>query len=158
MLSTTWNTGSDSEKSFREIVEIAKTYIKNGAKIFIGSDSFTSNKKITFASAICLQGNSNPGRYFFIRECVDKNRFNSLASKITEETRRSIEIAELLLQFEKISPENIELHLDVSPFHLNNGTSRFSDMLKGYVAGHGLECRIKPNAWASQTVADRHSK
>jgi predicted RNase H-related nuclease YkuK (DUF458 family) len=31
-------------------------------------------------------------------------------------------------------------------------------MLRGYVTGAGFECRVKPNAWASQTVADKHSK
>jgi predicted RNase H-related nuclease YkuK (DUF458 family) len=44
------------------------------------------------------------------------------------------------------------------PFNLKNATSKFSDMLKGYVAGAGFECRIKPDAWASQSIADRHSK
>ena len=62
------------------------------------------------------------------------------------------------MNFENIESENIDLHIDVSPFNLKNGTSKFSDMLKGYVAGAGFECRIKPDAWASQTVADRHSK
>ena len=55
-------------------------------------------------------------------------------------------------------PSTIELHLDVSPFNLNNGTSKYSDMLKGYVQGFGLDYRLKPDAWASQTIADRHSK
>ena len=55
-------------------------------------------------------------------------------------------------------PDTIELHLDVSPFGLNNGTSKYSDMLKGYVQGYGIDYRLKPDAWASQTVADKHSK
>mgnify|MGYP001360486572 CR=1 FL=1 len=98
----------------------------------------------------------NPSKHG--RENVDKNHFNNLASRITEEARRSIEIAEYLLSFEKINTHNIEIHLDVSPMHLNNGTSKFSDMLKGYVKGFGVDYRLKPDAWASQTVADKHSK
>ena len=31
-------------------------------------------------------------------------------------------------------------------------------MLKGYVQGYGFEYRLKPDAWASQSIADRHSK
>ena len=158
MINTIWNTGSNNTRSLVEIIEISKDYIERGAKVFIGSDSFQSNKRITFATAICLQGNSNPGRYFFVRENIDIRFFNSLSARITEETRRSIEIAEYFLEVGKIPSSSIELHLDVSPFHANNGTSKFSEMLKGYVAGYGLECKIKPNAWASQTVADRHSK
>ena len=79
-------------------------------------------------------------------------------SRITEETRRSIEIASLLMNEYNFDPDTIELHLDVSPFSLNNGTSKYSDMLKGYVQGYGIDYRLKPDAWASQTVADKHSK
>jgi len=157
MLQSTWHTGSHTTESFKRIIKIAKSYIENGAKVFIGSDSFISNHKITFATAICLQGNSNPGRYFFKREKIDTKKFNNLSSRITEEARRSVEIAEFLMEL-GIKAKNIELHIDVSPFHLNHATSKFSEMLKGYVSGYGLECRIKPNAWASQSVADRHSK
>ena len=52
----------------------------------------------------------------------------------------------------------IELHLDISPAHKNNGTSNISDMLTGYARASGFECKIKPDAWASQSVADKHSK
>ena len=55
-------------------------------------------------------------------------------------------------------PSLIELHLDVSPFSAGNATSKFSDMLKGYVQGYGFDFRLKPNAWASQSIADKHSK
>ena len=130
MLNDNWNTGSHTTKTFQEIVEIAKNYVSKGAKIFIGSDSQKRNKKITFATAICLHGKSSPSRYFFIRENVDRKHFNNLSSRITEEARRSIEIAEYLLAFDKINTNNIEIHLDVSPLHLNNVTSKFSDMLK----------------------------
>ena len=58
----------------------------------------------------------------------------------------------------KIEPCLIELHLDVSPFSAGNATSKFSDMLKGYVQGYGLDYRLKPDAWASQSIADKHSK
>ena len=81
-----------------------------------------------------------------------------MVTRITEEVRRSVDLAEYIIKKENIESENIELHIDVSPFNLKNGTSRFSDMLKGYVTGAGFECRVKPDAWASQTVADRHSK
>jgi predicted RNase H-related nuclease YkuK (DUF458 family) len=64
----------------------------------------------------------------------------------------------MLVDEYSFNPSDIELHLDVSPFNLNNGTSKYSDALKGYVQGYGLDCRLKPDAWASQTIADKHSK
>ena len=77
---------------------------------------------------------------------------------MTEEVRRSVELAEHVMEEYNIDPNFFELHVDVSPFELKMATSKFSDMLSGYVSGAGFECRIKPNAWASQTVADKHSK
>ena len=79
-------------------------------------------------------------------------------SRITEEARLSIEIAEYLHNVIGIDKSNIELHLDISPSHKDTKTSKFSDALKGYVMGTGYDCKLKPYAWASQSVADKHSK
>lgn len=152
-----WISGSGNQKSFQEVIEVLKESISNGSKIFIGTDSFKTKNKVNFATAVCLFG-GDTSRYFFARESVPKSKYNVLVTRITEEVRRSVDLAEYIMEKESINSDNIELHIDVSPFNLKNGTSRFSDMLKGYVTGAGFECRVKPDAWASQTVADRHSK
>lgn len=153
-----WITGSGDDVEFDDVVSFAKKYVANGSKIFIGSDSFVSGNKTCFATTLCLHGGSFGGRYFFYKENLPKNIHTQLVNRITEETRRSIELAEFLMTEQSFDCDNIELHLDVSPFHANNGTSRLSDMMKGYVQGYGLSCRLKPNAWASQSIADKHSK
>ena len=158
LIEQNWTTGSDKSVDFYEILKIVKLQIENGAKVFIGSDSFITKQKVCFASAICLYGGGDPARYFFFRENLNNKNFEILVSRITEETRRSVEIACLLMEEYGFDPSKLELHLDVSPFSAGNATSRFSDMLKGYVQGYGLNCKIKPNAWASQSIADRHSK
>ena len=153
-----WNTGMDKSIDFYEILKIINDHTLKGSKIFIGTDSFISQEKVCFASAICLYGGELPSRYFFSKEKVPKKSFNVLVSRILEETRRSVEIACLLMEEYNYDPSKIELHLDVSPFSQGNATSKFSDMLKGYVQGYGLDYRLKPDAWASQSIADRHSK
>ena len=153
-----WVTGAGKQIDFYEILNLSRNYIVKGSKIFIGSDSFINKDKICFATALCLHGGQFNGRYFFFKDFTTKNQFTNLASRITEETRRSIEIATMLVDEYSFNPSDIELHLDVSPFNLNNGTSKYSDALKGYVQGYGLDCRLKPDAWASQTIADKHSK
>jgi len=153
-----WVTGSGNEIDFYDMLKLVREYVQTGSKIFIGSDSFISQKKVCFASAVCLHGKNKGGRYFFYKEFLQKQRYTQLVSRITEETRRSVEIACLFMSEYGIMPENIELHLDVSPFAANNGTSKYSDMLKGYVQGYGVDYRLKPDAWASQTIADKHSK
>ena len=153
-----WHTGSNHQIKFDEIKNIILEYVDRGARIYIGSDSFITQGKVCFASTICLHGPSLGGRYFFFRENLKTSHFLQLVSRITEETRRSVEIAEVLMSECMINPKNIELHLDVSPFQAKNGTSRFSEMLRGYVIGFGLDCKLKPNAWAGQSIADKHSK
>ena len=153
-----WTTGSSQNIDFYEILKIIKEYTIKGSKVFIGSDSFITSKKVCFASAICLYGGEKPSRYFFFKEKIASKNFIALVSRITEETRRSVEIGCLLIEEYGFDPKSIELHLDVSPFSAGNATSKFSDMLKGYVQGYGFDYRLKPDAWASQSIADRHSK
>ena len=153
-----WVTGSSDNVDFSDVVSLVRKYVNSGSKIFIGSDSFVSGKKTCFATTLCLHGGEYGGRYFFYKENLPKNMHKQLVTRITEETRRSIELAEVLMIKHGFNCNNIELHLDVSPFHANNGTSKLSDMMKGYVQGYGLSCRLKPNAWASQSIADKHSK
>ena len=154
---TIWVSGSGEEFLFSEIVSIIQPRVSSGDKLYIGSDSFVSNKKVNFVTALCLTG-LGESRYFFKKENVPRTLYQNLVSRILEETRRSVEICEILIENNNILHEQIEIHLDVSPTHLNNGTSRFSEMLKGYVSAYGVSCKLKPNAWASQSVADKHSK
>ena len=153
-----WSTGSNEPIDFYDILKIIKEYRIKGSKVFIGSDSFISQKKVCFASTICLYGPNAPGRYFFFKEIIPNKQYIALVSRITEETRRSVEIGCLLMDEYGFDPRFIELHLDVSPFSAGNATSKFSDMLKGYVQGYGFDYRLKPDAWASQSIADKHSK
>ncbi len=155
-----WFTGSGERINFKKIYEIVLERVDSGCRIFIGSDSFVTNNKVRFSTALCLHGDNLGSRYFFYNEKESINHYKSLVSRITEETHRSVKLAEFLINEaeEKILPEFIELHLDVSPFQNKNATSKFSEMLKGYVGAYGIECRLKPDAWASQSVADKHSK
>lgn len=152
-----WISGSGIIHTFDEISNIVSVHSRNN-KIFIGSDSFLTKKRTCFVTAICLLTKDKGGRYFLYKDYLNTGQFNVLSVRITEEVRRSIELAEHFMNTYSILPQDIELHLDVSPFGTKNGTSKFSDMLKGYVQGYGFGCKLKPNAWASQTVADKHSK
>ena len=131
--------------------------LKSGSKLFIGTDSFIEKNKVTFASALCVYGPGQNSFYFFTKHRVNKRNYLNLATRITEEVSRTISLADYF-QKAGISSELIEVHIDVSPFESKKATSRFSEGLKGYVIGAGYACKLKPDAWASQSVADRHSK
>ena len=153
-----WFSGAGEQISFDELISITKEYISQGSKLFIGTDSFISKQKINFASAICLYGINTDNRYFFTKDYENLNKFKVLFSRIMEEVRRTVELADYLYSVERINPKNIEVHIDVSPFGIATPTAKFSEMLQGYVHGAGYICKVKPNAWASQSVADKHSK
>lgn len=157
LLKKRWTSGSGDVHTFQNVVMEVSDHAKNN-KIFIGSDSFLTKKRTCFVTAVCLLTKNKGGRYFLYKDYLKTNQFNILSVRITEEVRRSIELAEYFMNTYDILPQDIELHLDVSPFAAKNGTSKFSEMLRGYVQGYGFGCKLKPNAWASQTVADKHSK
>jgi len=153
-----WSSGSGKSQKFQKILEQVSNHSRKNQKIFIGSDSFVSRQKVCFVTAVCLVSSGAGSHYFFYKESVPAKKYNVLSTRITEEVRRSIELAEVFMNEGQMLPKMIELHLDVSPFAAKECTSKFSEMLKGYVQGYGFGCKLKPNAWASQSVADRHSK
>ena len=108
-----WITGSSEHVNFLDVVNMVREYVSRGSKIFIGSDSFVSGKKTCFATTLCLHGGEDGGRYFFYKENIPKNIHNQLATRITEETRRSVELAEMLMTKYNFNCENIELHLEM---------------------------------------------
>ena len=59
---------------------------------------------------------------------------------------------------EQIKNVKLELHLDVSNTDKGEGTSYLAKMLIGYVNGSGFECKVKPDAFAAASIADKHSK
>ena len=153
-----WYSGSGIEVTFDFLVEKTLKKIESGSKVFIGTDSFVNKEKITFASAICIHNPGVEGFYFFTKSKSKKEKFSYLSVRITEEVRRTLELADYFYSNQGVDISNIEIHIDASPFEAKEGTSKFSDMLKGYATGAGYKCMLKPHAWASQSVADRHSK
>jgi len=153
-----WHCSSGKDITFKELLNKVRSHVKQSGSIYIGTDSFLSKNKCTFASAICLHGaeGQQGGKYFFRKVLFKREKFYGLVQRITKEVQQSIEIA--MTVADEVPDAEIELHLDISPSHKQSGTSPFADMLTGYAKGSGFDFKIKPYAWASQSVADKHSK
>ena len=67
-------------------------------------------------------------------------------------SRKEIHYNDVLEEIKK------ELHLDISPSDKKERTSRFADMMIGYAKGVGFACKVKPDAFAATSVADKHNK
>ena len=158
MFKTTWNTGSNNTITFNIILEqIKKHTILNGT-VYIGTDSFFIKDNCIFSTAICLYGadNQQGGRYFYTKSKLNKKQFPELSIRMIKEAENTITLANDIVK--KVPSAKLELHLDISPQENNEGTSHLANMLIGYVKGSGYECRVKPDAFAAASIADRHSK
>ena len=158
MLKTTWNTGSKDIIYFNDIIEQIKIHCNYNGTVYIGTDSFFIKNKCIFSTAICLYGadKQKGGRYFYTKTSLNKNKFPELSIRMIKEAENTINLANHIVEL--IPSAKLELHLDISPQEKNEGTSHLANMLVGYVKGSGYECRIKPDAFAAASIADKHSK
>lgn len=153
-----WFTGSGTEIEFSNILAEIGEQTANQGGIYIGTDSFLTSDYCTFATAIVLHGatGQSGGIYFFTRNKVEKHHYDALVTRVTEEVNLSVQMA---MAIKLANPAAcIEVHLDISAPEKKAGTSKYSDMLVGYVRGAGFRAKIKPEAFAAASIADKHSK
>lgn len=130
-------------------------------RLVIGSDSqeyrYHRQKICNFITAIVVHRLGKGGRYFWqngLRKPV-----YSLRQKIYTETTLSLQTAEQVVPRlrQQLNGQNnwqLEIHIDVG----KSGETR--DMIKeviGMVTGYGYTCKTKPEAYAAQTIADKHA-
>ena len=155
---TNWNTGSKNKINYTSIILQIKEHSKQNGTVYIGTDSFFIKDNCIFSTAICLYGadNQQGGRYFYTKTKLNKKQFPELSIRMIKEAENTITLANDIIQ--QVPTAKLELHLDISPHDANAGTSHLANMLIGYVKGSGYECRVKPDAFAAASIADRHSK
>jgi predicted RNase H-related nuclease YkuK (DUF458 family) len=153
-----WFTGTGEKYSFDEIVNIIEDHNNKNGSLSVGTDSFIKQQDCIFSTAICLYGAEEQagGRYFVKRVIFKRKEFKTLLQRILAEVQKSVELGIKLLEFNPVL--DIEIHLDISDSSKGHGTSKFADMLVGYAKGAGFNYKVKPDAFAATSVADKHSK
>jgi predicted RNase H-related nuclease YkuK (DUF458 family) len=125
-------------------------------EVFIGTDSQVHKdiKKVLYATCIVLYKKGKGGRIFISRDPARLTA--SLRQRLMNETWRSLEVAFVL---SKHLPPNAELiiHIDVNKKKKYKSSNYYQELV-GMVTGQGFKCKIKPEAWAAQSVADKFSK
>lgn len=146
----------DELKQF--ILDLDKT-----TKIYLGADSerqFIDNKKVVdYFVVVVVHVNGNNGAKVFgevIREQDYDREQNRPKQRLMQEVylvaSLYLELAELLEDFET------EIHLDINQ-DIKFGSSCVLDQAIGYIKGvTGLNPKLKPNAFAASSVADRAKK
>jgi len=150
---------SSDEADLSEFIENNKD-----AMFFIGTDSqnYSKSNKCIFTSVVIAY---RMGRGGTIIRHTDKRPMipvEALSARLTVETQRSIEICQFLEnKLLELSDEDndymkniVGISIDVSS-DLKNKSGRYKDMLVGLVMAYGYNALVKPDSWASSTVADR---
>jgi len=152
-----WYDGEGNPVSEENLFKLISAHTAQSGKVFIGTDSMLKSESCVFASAICLHGGigQQGGRYFFNKKKTDKKNFGVLRLRIMQEVQSSIDIG--LKVLERDPEVDIEIHIDVGTTHRSK-TRDLVDMMKGWTKSIGFKCKVKPHAWASTSVADKHTK
>ena len=130
-------------------------------QITVGTDSQNFDQtKIVSVIAVTCEGH---GGIFFYE--VDKiNRINDVRMKLTEETTRSLNIMTQLVEImekdeykELRDNSTLVIHVDAG-WSDKGKTKELIPMLVGWIKACGYDCRVKPESFASSSIADKLSK
>lgn len=157
------------EEVVSDIVEYMGEFSRLGYQLIIGTDSQASAtvrekgaKIVDFVNAIVIHRVGRGGRYFWRRTHREYNYPLSLKARMFTEANMSIELAVTSLQiFQECLAKahiefepHIEVHIDIG---MNGPTREVIKELVGLVKASGFEARIKPEAYAASTVADKYA-
>jgi len=151
-----WHDSTGNKYSDKKIKEMIVEYANNGGTVYVGADSMMNSDSCSFAAVIALH-NREPkiARYFVKKINSRESKYKDIQIKIFEEVSLALQTAQFVLEVCPVA--NIEIHVDISAKKTNK-TSRFYSMVKGWVSGMGLPLKVKPESWASSSIADLHTK
>tara|TARA_R110000851_G_scaffold5268_4_gene21887 strand:- start:854 stop:1336 length:483 start_codon:yes stop_codon:yes gene_type:complete len=133
-----------------------KDLITRGSKVYVGTDSMVRGDKCIFATVIAFHNNEkNIATYYYKKFNLINADYRNLKIKITEEVNLSVQAAQQVLEY---SPgTNIEVHVDIG-INKENKTRSMLTVVSGWVSGMGFDLKVKPESWASSSIADNHTK
>lgn len=137
------------------IVEEMEEDPKARYELLIGTDSSSGSEQLDFVSAIVIHKIGKGGRYFWTRS--RERNIPSLRQKIWREAWLSFELAQRLLECLSafsLLQFNLEIHVDIGE---NGRTKEMIDEVVGMIIGSGFSVRIKPQAYAASSVADKYT-
>lgn len=151
--------------SFDEVVNEIFLFLnehKEGKyEIIIGTDSQKDEKGCEFATVIVIHWVGHFARYFWTRNHYFK--MHSLRERIYQEATLSLEISQKIFEALKnkllknksdFLKYEIEIHVDIGQ---KGPTKTMIKEIVTMIEANGFRVKIKPDAFAASTVADRHT-
>tara|TARA_R100000808_G_C2155541_1_gene168614 strand:- start:35027 stop:35497 length:471 start_codon:yes stop_codon:yes gene_type:complete len=147
-----WKTGSGENFNIIDVFKKIKNL--NPVEIHVGSDSHVVKENITYVTAICLTWPGNGGVYFVNKSQKPRHHYNNLQARLFEEVERSIHIANSI---KTETGKKITIHIDANQ-NIIHKSAKYAKSLANYALGMGFNYLLKPDSWASATVADKYTK
>lgn len=146
--------------NLKQVIAYTETYIasdpSSSYKIVIGTDSQTSAEQTLFVTAIIIHRVGKGALFFYSRQ--QSRPIFDLRYRIYRETEYSLDCMERLKEegFFNVSMDiPMEIHLDVGQ---RGETRKLIQEVVGWVTAVGYTVKIKPEAYAASSVADRFTK
>lgn len=150
-----WYSGAGACTTWEQIISDVKQSVLAGWRVYVGADSMRDQRDCTFVVTVCIHNPGAGGRYYFRRFKCPTRIFPTLRTRIFREAAEAIDVTLTLLSDVPGAP--IEIHLDVNR-DKRYETGTFSEQVVGYARSIGVECKIKPDSWASSGIADKHTR
>lgn len=153
---SSWISANGSVKSDEEFATVIKKSVSEGCKVYVGTDSMLRGSNCNFATVVAFHNNDiRVANYHYKRFNIKNSEYMNLKSKITEEVSLAIQAAQFV---NNLCPNiSIEVHVDIGKNNINK-TKKLLPMVTGWVSGMGYILRVKPESWASSSIADNHTK
>ena len=153
---SSWISPGGTIKSDEEFANTIKKHVDQGCNVYVGTDSMLYGNSCNFATVVAFHNNEiRIANYHYKRFRVISSRYIDLKSKITEEVSLAIQAAQFVNKF--CPDASIEVHVDIGKNNVNK-TRVLLPMVRGWVSGMGYVLRVKPESWASSSIADCHTK
>ena len=138
-----------------DIVGIMEQDADYAYEVIVGTDSHPSLGDTDFVTAIIVRRVGKGGRYFWSRSC--EGLYRELSQRIYREALLSFEWAKAIMEAlgkRTLLDFNLEIHVDVGR---NGKTRSLIDGVVGMIVGGGFPVKIKPEAYAASSVADKYT-
>jgi len=137
-------------------------------KVAVGTDSQRSKKGYKFATVIIITTSEDLGGGVAVGRggmVIGANFFSTKYKKTKEgvkermmfEVSKSIEVAYEISPLLDLYDIPLEIHADINPDVKWESNKALSEAV-GYILGMGYDFKVKPNAFASSSAADRMSQ
>ncbi len=129
----------------------ALSFPNGKTRLFVGTDSQRYGKRVVFVTAVILYS-ARETRVYYHREHL--RRPMALYERLFSEAHRSVETARLIQPVAGMHAVPIEIHVDINAREAFPSHQYLKGVI-GYVSSMGFPYKIKPDAFASSTCADR---